>query len=520
MSAYSSNAKGSTQPVRAANHTSSSHPSPAPSTPSSVRGRAAVLSSSEDVLSAFMFFYYKQPAALIDWTLGQQAFNSCMILLFAAIEIGEVTRGAMKVERAFVVFKELQDNEVHKLATLAVERISWGLTELHKIDFRARTSGVTARGHQRGDSAMQGRQSEATHGSSASDTVMGNTGMSLLEDPGLQAFVHEAFTPIRWAAPAPSTAFTRDQEHNLPHGARERGPFRTEIPRRDFQHVRSAVEMQGTRKSPTIGSAPTRYATPLDDDPRPHGFTAPTSPTTLVIPHLTRPSLSSRVQHEAQLFEEHQDWSPPHSLHDQAPTTASQPRKNRDRHQDADLRAPGRLQQYQGVHLTSAAPHQAPNVQSRHNSCPSLPQYTSDPPLLRPTHSSPSNVTRLTAMQSVGNVPSEVRLPASIAEEASFHTLLDIAPHPTATIGNPRVHPSFAARSLTGIPEVAPSFASISNHDQSHSGLPQDMLQRHQSTGHGLSDHYPNAPPSTMTHSTEDARLDEWRRYVGSSGPG
>jgi hypothetical protein len=90
-----------------------------------------VLASAEDLLDAFLFFYLRVPAALISWTMAQQAFNACMILLLDAMERMSVTPGAMKAEKAYVVFRDLQS--VHTLASLAVERISWGLKKLHDV---------------------------------------------------------------------------------------------------------------------------------------------------------------------------------------------------------------------------------------------------------------------------------------------------------------------------------------------------------------------------------------------------
>ncbi|KAF2002040.1 hypothetical protein P154DRAFT_403841, partial [Amniculicola lignicola CBS 123094] len=183
--------------------------SPSGSAKATLRGRELVLSSSEDLLTAFLLFYARVPAALVCWTMGQQAFNSCMILLLDAMETGDLGR-MEKVEKAYAVFQELNKNGVHKLANLAVERVSWGLADLKKmIDQNGDMVGLRhpytrERNMLRDINKTQGaagNEAGATmpcSGAGIHDTVMGNTGMLLLEDPGLQSFVPEAFAPFSW----------------------------------------------------------------------------------------------------------------------------------------------------------------------------------------------------------------------------------------------------------------------------------------------------------------------------------
>ncbi|OCL14757.1 hypothetical protein AOQ84DRAFT_371003, partial [Glonium stellatum] len=151
------------------------------------RGRALVISSSNALLSAFLFFYHHVPAALICWTMGQQAFNSCMILLLDALETGNVEH-IPRVQRAYAVFVELERKGVHKLAGLAVGRVSWGLALLRRREKEAAE----------GEASMAGMGVGATGMDGPMDTVMGNTGMLLLEDPGLQSFKPESFAPLGW----------------------------------------------------------------------------------------------------------------------------------------------------------------------------------------------------------------------------------------------------------------------------------------------------------------------------------
>ncbi|KAF2621553.1 hypothetical protein BU25DRAFT_379534, partial [Macroventuria anomochaeta] len=137
---------------------------------------------------------------LPEWPLSamaagtQQAFSSSMILLLDALETGNLLH-VRKVEQAYVVFRELQDNGVHKLAGLAVEKLSWGLDQLrknmgefgiHHSPDSIQSAGAAQDGADRVTGAPQ-------------DTVMGNTGMLLLEEAGLQSYTPERFAPFTWA---------------------------------------------------------------------------------------------------------------------------------------------------------------------------------------------------------------------------------------------------------------------------------------------------------------------------------
>nr|OQO30757.1 hypothetical protein B0A51_02453 [Rachicladosporium sp. CCFEE 5018] len=94
-----------------------------------IRGRALVVNSSIHLLQTFLFFRHRNPAVLICWTLGQQAFNAAMILILDAWETSNENNEWL-VNQAFVVFDEMQRNGVHKLAALAVQHISDGLMQL------------------------------------------------------------------------------------------------------------------------------------------------------------------------------------------------------------------------------------------------------------------------------------------------------------------------------------------------------------------------------------------------------
>ena len=128
------------------------------------RGRERVLKSCRALLMAFEYFQTRVQAALICWTLGQMAFNAAMILLLSMLETSD-TQDLRAVERTYSTFLEMNKFGVHKLAGAAVERLGIILKE-----YRA--------------------------GDPATETVMGQQGMMLLEDPGLQGSMPESFSPL------------------------------------------------------------------------------------------------------------------------------------------------------------------------------------------------------------------------------------------------------------------------------------------------------------------------------------
>ncbi|KAJ4300017.1 hypothetical protein N0V90_005266 [Kalmusia sp. IMI 367209] len=269
--------------------------SPPSSSNASLRGRTLVLSSSQDLLTAFLFFHKRIPAAQITWNMGQQAFNSCMILLIDALETRELSRIGI-VEQAYVVFMQLQKNGVHELASLAVDKVSLGLAQLgrmrgapgaqvQKLPLRPLRSGVPGC-----DVEMQGmagneagQRTRVMH-----DTVMGNTGMFLLEDLGLQSHVSEAFAPLTWTmghdlrgkAPSLQTQVEQKQNHQQ-SGRTQLENLKPMIRREVLQDTRSSEQKREAPGSP--GSAQVQFATfstVLSEDHQPQGLTAPTSPPT------------------------------------------------------------------------------------------------------------------------------------------------------------------------------------------------------------------------------------------------
>ncbi|KAI9815597.1 MAG: hypothetical protein M1832_005458 [Thelocarpon impressellum] len=149
------------------------------------RGRERVLASARALLAAFEFFHTRVCAAMICWTMGQQAFNAAMLLALALLHPRRTSHAAAEaarhdhalVQQAWVTFREMEQKGIHKLAGVASSKI-YGLLE--KLEEQVSGSERAERGW-----AVD-----------VSDSVMGNTGMLLLEDPGLQAFVPEPFEPL------------------------------------------------------------------------------------------------------------------------------------------------------------------------------------------------------------------------------------------------------------------------------------------------------------------------------------
>ena len=121
-----------------------------------------------------------------------------MILLLDALET-ETSTNDWLVEQAFVVFSELEQNGVHRLAELAVQRISEGLVKLRQLRVDARQQMALSR------RASEQSQPQLTLDTASmmdwtADSVMGTTGTFLLEDPGLQSYHPSAnpFRPLSW----------------------------------------------------------------------------------------------------------------------------------------------------------------------------------------------------------------------------------------------------------------------------------------------------------------------------------
>lgn len=483
-----------------------SHPSPSSMVNPISRGRALVLSSSEEILDAFLFLHQKVPAALISWTMGQQAFNSCMILLLDAMELRKITLGVPKVEKAFAIFTALQN--VHQLAGLAVERISWGLKELRDVT-QAPAAPARPRRTYSGE-AIQGAWSETTRSLHAmcEDSVMNATGMLLLEDPGLHSFVPEAFSPISWNLETlePPTQLQLNSERGITQGE-TRSHSGQSYPTFGMNEFRSAEPMQGMQRSTTMRSAPTRYATPTVDDRQPPSVTIPTSHLSFAMPTQHGPS-SAPITEGPRHF-----GHPPHLR----PVPS-----NADSHKQWGWQS--EVSSFNPAHLQRADhptnPYQASGTQMRHNSCPLLPNITT-------AQSSSRSIHHFNTPNTQPQTTTSYRPPQPIGffDQAPFQDFSVSISQSTSPAASPTHHSTRAARPTVRPVSFQMSDSALDLSSAAH--LIQDSLRSSQDVAHELSlsalshpMHYPQAMPLAMPLGAENMSLDEWKRWIGSSGAG
>lgn len=276
-----------------------------------LRGRAQVIKSCVALLFAFEFFYKRLPAELIDWTIGQQAFNACMILLLDMHETRDL-RHQPRTDCAFAIFRDLDEKGVHMLAKLAVTRISREMVRLRNareqwasastlssspVDTRTeiqtrgsgsvqtlsrRPSGPFLAIQRRVSGPVPTSQNQSFHSimedidrpGHDKDTVMGNTGMFLLEDAGLQAMAAPTFSERRDSVPyipyspqhVPQLSLQQQQQNDAKHMAglqsntfglaqqesysQPAPPFAVGLQPRIYQQQNPAMTMMGT---PTQG---------------------------------------------------------------------------------------------------------------------------------------------------------------------------------------------------------------------------------------------------------------------------
>ncbi|KAF2110985.1 fungal-specific transcription factor domain-containing protein [Lophiotrema nucula] len=457
---------------------------------STLRGRALVLSSAQDLLTAFLFFYHRLPPALICWTLGQQSFNACMILILDALETRNLDR-IDKVERAYVVFVELQKKGVHKLAELAVERISLGLSTLANMTMPERpSSGRDSRARRRGNHGhdIDWRRidvSEAKQGEEVlHDTVMGNTGMLLLEDPGLQSFVPEAFVPFKWVM----AGGTEENAGSVRFNEQEQGQHKQgEITQQEVTHLetlneeiresqtsRFSEELQGVQGS-APGSAPLRYAT-FDAAPT-HGQGQPQGPT----PPTSLSSMTLAQQHHSQL-----------------------------------QGAPLAIDNHSSHHY-------------RHNSYPSLQHSTPTPLFPLPPHKSPQGQQRFPNPAHEDQptfVPHFASRAGWTSSQPPLQNLPEFTAQPFHQAGNPSVHPSWAARPaapLSSVSEPVLTFSHVSSRGQAIPAFPQATLEQETSAAYQYP-LYEMKPGEAALAGTAEGQMDidRWRNidWLGTSGAG
>jgi hypothetical protein len=101
-----------------------------------------VIDSCLALLDALCFFDKRVPSTLVDWTVGQQVFNACMILLLDAINCESLDH-IERVEVAYKGFVEMDHAKMHQLIGLAMSQIGEGLAhvraphESHKLSVNA-----------------------------------------------------------------------------------------------------------------------------------------------------------------------------------------------------------------------------------------------------------------------------------------------------------------------------------------------------------------------------------------------
>lgn len=150
------------------------------------------------LLDAFCFFHKRVPSALVDWTIGQQAFNACMILLLDAIDCESLDH-VERVEAAYMIFVEMDQAKMHQLTGLAMSQIGEGLAhvrathESYKFPVDAEAiSPLSAQIPQNNHDRYATNPFEWSMGQKLrahdffNECVMGTTGIFLLEDHGLQ----------------------------------------------------------------------------------------------------------------------------------------------------------------------------------------------------------------------------------------------------------------------------------------------------------------------------------------------
>ncbi|KAK4994516.1 hypothetical protein LTR66_005469 [Elasticomyces elasticus] len=195
---------------------------------SPLRGRPLVLHSSLSLIHALLFFYHRVQPALICWTMGQQAFSACMILLLDSMETGHL-QNLRRVEEASGVFCELEKHGVHKFAGLAVSKISEGLQKLRDMTLKRQEPNSLANVSRTQHRPSAYEQPPAVVESFGNDTVMGNTGMYLLEGPGLQSCLPQTFVPLTWDMVGSSLTTTRISSNTMTPSISLKAPLLTSL---------------------------------------------------------------------------------------------------------------------------------------------------------------------------------------------------------------------------------------------------------------------------------------------------
>jgi hypothetical protein len=164
------------------------------------RGKELVIESSTNILSSFLYIFQHSPASLFCWTMCQQAFNACMILLLDAAATGSWPYEWL-IRETHNIFVELHRNGVHRLAAVASTRIGQGLAQLAAM--RSQADNQSLQGQH-----ISVNMAYSIPGPAITEPVMDhNAAMYLLEDLEPQSYAPAAFQPFHWGtSPIPQNA--------------------------------------------------------------------------------------------------------------------------------------------------------------------------------------------------------------------------------------------------------------------------------------------------------------------------
>ena len=253
-----------------------------------IRGRPRVLESCRALLDAFEFFHTRLRAGMICWTMGQMAFNASMLLTLSMLETGE-TQDLLPVQHAYSTFLEMNKLGIHKLAGAAVERLGRLMKEFRTED-------------------------------SANETVMGQQGMMLLEDPGSHNSIPESLSGYHTARSntpdTPRTAARASQSARPAQGQRKRGP-RKRTMTRDGGVLKSR---QGSMNKGQLAAADRRFSDSVTPRPAQRRRTNRSTPNLSVLTSLPDQSIFTAMSTTAVKSETL--FSPAVSNFDSQPSTA------------------------------------------------------------------------------------------------------------------------------------------------------------------------------------------------------
>ncbi|KAF2458218.1 hypothetical protein BDY21DRAFT_215679 [Lineolata rhizophorae] len=202
-----------------------------PAKPVQPRGRPLVLSCSVALLQPLLYFSEAAPSTLICWTVSQQAFSACMILILDALEAGNLEHIRL-VEEAHAVFSDLESAGVNRLAAVAKQKTAYFLDLIHKDTYPqtlANGNVPTDRTYQGNLAADATTAAEMKYPITANpillpETVMGNSGMHLPEDLNFHSVRLGKFAPLRWNMACCDPASDYLGPHNQQQQQRQHNP--------------------------------------------------------------------------------------------------------------------------------------------------------------------------------------------------------------------------------------------------------------------------------------------------------